>query len=331
MPGYPQSDIAMAIQGDAFADYYKMSLLFPDGDEKQLELLKNLDKMYGSTIHCALSCADGYIEIQSNYNNLMSGYDHILPCSNEGLKYVSADAILVGNGAMSGTAFTKLIKEFITSEPKLKKYLDQALKREFDESLDLNLAMSMIEPLVNSIKGDMLMAINNLGENKQDACAVIDVTNNSIVNFVGMTLAASSDVKAIDENNYSVNIDGINAYFGQKEGVAYASTPGQLKEQSNPATNASWFSEVSGSYGYTVANISSLLKDKDVYNYAQSTIESFGVSSSDASKILNSLDFIVYKMPTKESLSLRISFKNKSKNALAQIVDMIPISEEVDF
>ena len=329
LPEYKHGDLALVINGDALVDYYKLTeLLMSCEDESYLEVLKALDVMCGSTVHGALTFANGYVEMEAKVDNLQGDYSKmLLPCSNENLKYVSADAVLVANGAVNGEQYFKYIENTLNGQPEVKKLLNEALKSAFDEFWSLDLVMGMAEPLVGSINGDMLMAINHFSESKQEACTVVSVKDNSIFNFVDVLCSTTPELKKLDENTYSAKIEDINAYFGQKDNLIYASTPGQLELKANPATKASWYSEVAGSYGYIVANLSSLLKDPTVKLYASTLVEELGVSSADASKIINSLDYLLYEHSTKESCRVRLSFKNKSKNALAQIIDLIPMSE----
>jgi hypothetical protein len=301
------------------------------GDANALAML---DSMRGSTLHVALNFTNEGIDIDSMVKGLNANADILSqPCSNDNLQFVSPNALAVVNIPLDGALFVKAINKLLAEQPAFKKELDAALTSNGQVGMDSKFVMNMISPLLSTIKGDLTLALNGVKPIKNnnalmadvDACAMVNVTNNSIMDFVGeMGIADSPDIAQISKNNYLAKIEGSNCYFGQKGSMLYVSTPHQPIVKNNSAVNASWYSSVNGCYGFVVVSFSSLLSNPDIKQSAQALLkEEFGSAGNGVVKVVNSLDYLLFTVPSPNSAKLRLSLKNKSQNALAQIVNIV--------
>jgi hypothetical protein len=92
----------------------------------------------------------------------------------------------------------------------------------------------------------------------------------------------------------------------------------------NPATQATWYPQVNGSYGYAVGNMAAVLADAEIRNaIAEELAKEMDLSVYASNQLLNSLNYLLFKVDSPESVTLRLVLQNGQENALAQLVNMV--------
>ena len=250
---------------------------------------------------------------------------------------VSADALAVVNVPFNGSMYVDAIKTLLNTYPEMRQAVNEALAESGAGGFDVDMALNFVYPLLSSVDGDLTLAINSVKPiNKGyamtadvDACAMVNVTNSSIMSALEMTGATSSpEVKNLGNGSYAVDADEyIKVTFGQKENLLYISTAGVVAPKHNSATAASWYPAIQNSYAYAVVSISSLCSIPEFMQEVENGIRDevgYDESMYQASmKVVKSLDYLLLTAPTPESVSLRLVLKNKHENALKQFVDII--------
>ena len=310
--------------------------------------LHMVEKAKNGRIDAALNFANGSIQFNAKVGNFpkLEGLQ-LKPCSNANLKNISANAWAVANVPFDGAMLVDVINKMLENHPELQGALDAALKSEFNyhnSNMDLDTIVKSVKNVVLasifSIKGDLTVALNNYSEEQYwdpnydyygayrtranvDACAMVNVTNESIMQAVDLAQAlAYIDFERNGYNRYRVVADGVGINFGIEQKQLYAKTD-YVSYVETPATAASWYPAVQGSYGYVVVNLSSVLSDPKLkYEIEEGLKEEFGYSTTygSAIKLVKSLDYLLLTAPTPESLSLQLVLKNKNENVLKQIV-----------
>ena len=335
LPAYKGSDAAICLNMKSLVDVVKQQILKEmDGgyNSEVAYALDMLEQSRNGKLDLALNFADGSINLDFMASNFAKPVDFELqPCSNKNLDKVSANALAVVNVPFNGPEFVRVFTELLEKNPNYKNMICTMIENEGVDSSVVDVILNVALPMLSSVDGDLTFALNSVKPTHNDyamtadidACAVVNVTNSSIINAVDMMgLANDPMVTNLGNSNYSINADGVNIYFGQKGDLLYASTPDIVAPKHPAATSASWYPAVQGSYAYALVNISSLLQ---IPEFKQGVIE--GAQESGASiysvmQLVESLDYLLLTAPTPESVSLRLVFKNKNENALKQVVNV---------
>ena len=141
------------------------------------------------------------------------------------------------------------------------------------------------------------------------------------MNLASGAIASIPGARSVDDNIYQISADGVVAYIGQKKDLLFASTPAIIEKKSKPATEANWYSEVKGSYGYLVFNAASIFACPEIRSEIAnecSRDELFYVN-----RFIDLFDYAVISIPSLESVSYRLVLKNDSENALKQMFDIV--------
>ena len=355
LPAYEGNDLAACLRVEPVL---KKAKVLADAELKHASSRKRAE-VY-SALHLAEAAKSGRIDVALNFADgsvnldaMVSGFPkpeglQLEPCSNENLKNISANAWAVANLPLDGAMLTNVITKMLENHPELQGALDAALGREFNKrSMNVDAVVKSFKNVVfasiSSIKGDLTVALNNYNEEHYwdpnygdygeyrtranvDALAMVNVTNENIIKVVDAVQSfANMGLEQNGYNCYRVVVDGVGVNFGLDQKQLYAKTD-YISYVETPATSASWYSAVQGSYGYVVVNLSSLLADPNIKREVEGALrEEFGYSSSygSAIKLVKSLDYILLTAPTSESLSLQLVLKNKKENVLKQIVNEV--------
>ena len=310
--------------------------------------LHMVEKVKNGRIDAALNFANGSIQLNAKVGNFpkLDGLQ-LKPCSNENLKNISASAWAVANVPFDGAMLVDVFNKILENHPELQGALDAALKSEFNyHNSNMNLdaivqsTKNIVLASISSINGDLTVALNNYSEEQYwdpnydyygayrtranvDACAMVNVANESIMQAVDVVPAfVNIDLERNGYNRYRVVADGVGINFGIEQKQLYAKTD-YVSFVETPATAASWYPAVQGSYGYVVVNLSSVLSDPKLKREIEEKLkEEYGYSTSygSAIKLVKSLDYLLLTAPTPESLSLQLVLKNKNENVLKQIL-----------
>jgi hypothetical protein len=284
----------------------------------------------GGKVDMAFNFANGSIDAFLQQSNFPQMFNVQVPaCSNANLKYVAADALAVVNVPLDGGLILDVVKQALNKFPEIKRELDQELE---SQGMNINTALGMASPLLGSVKGDLTLAVNSIETIKSnhaamanvDACAVLGVTNSSIMGALeDFGLLDEMRAKKVSDKNYVADADGTKLYLGQSGNSLYLSTPGALAPKRRSAYEASWYNAVRGSYAYVVLNLSSLAAIEDVKNEVRVRLQKeLGKDAHYGMQIIDNLDYLLLSAPTPESLTLRLALKNKSVNSLAQFVNL---------
>lgn len=329
LPGYVGCDLALCCNMTPTLDFLK-NLMINKYNPNVAEALKYEHMWRGGKIDMAFNFANGSIDAFLQQSNFPKMFDVQAPaCSNANLKYVAADALAVINVPLDGGLILDVVKQALNKFPEIKRELDQELE---PKGMNINTVLGMVSPLLGSAKGDLTLAVNSIEPIKSnnaamaniDACAVLGVTNSSIMGALEeFGLLEEMQAKKISEKNYVVDADGVKLYLGQSGNLLYVSTPGALAPKGRSAYKASWYNAVRGSYAYVVLNLSSLFAIEDVKNEVRVQLQKeLGKDAHYGMQVVDNLDYLLLNAPTPESLTLRLALKNKSVNSLAQFVNL---------
>lgn len=337
LPAYEGSDAAICLNMAPLAEVeaFKRGFINGAGAEYSPAYAMNLlEQCRNGKIDLALNFANGSINLDLLTRNLPKVEGFQMPvCSNQNLDKVAADALLVANLPLNGGEWIKAISTLLQNNPDYKQALNNVLVESGVGGISIDMALGLISPLLSSVNGDITLAINSVKPTQNyyaqtadvDACAMVNVTNSSIMTFLEQTgVLSDSSIINLGNSNYATSIDGVPAYFGQKDNLLYASTPGVIAPKYPSATSASWYPAVQGSYAYAVVNLSSLLSIPEVKQEVQKeVIAECGAPGYSVMQLINSLDYLLLTAPTQESLNLSLVFKNKNENSLKQVVDAV--------
>ena len=340
LPGYAGSDAAVCLNMASLVDMIKPQILKEVAGGYNSEVayvLEMLDKSRSGKIDLALNFANGSINLDLKTSNFPKVEGFQMPvCTNQNLDKVSANALFVANLPLNGGEWVKVLTTLINENPQYKSMINDALAESGMNGINADMALSFITPLLNSVNGDLTLAINSVTPKHNDyaatadvdACAMVNVTNSSIINAIEMTGATNSpEIINLGNSNYAASIDGIPAYFGQKDNLLYVSTPTVIAPKYPAATSASWYPAVQGSYAYAVLNISSFCSVPEFMQGVEmginETVGNDEIARQLSFKLVKSIDYLLLTAPTAESLSLQLVLKNKNENVLKQIVDLL--------
>ena len=355
LPAYEGNDVAACLKVEPIL---KAAKELADAELKYASSRKRAE-VY-SALHLAEAAKSGRIDVALNFADgsvsldaMASGFPkpeglQLEPCSNENLKDISANAWAVANLPIDGAMLADVITKMLENHPELQGALDAALGRELNNrSMNVDAVVKSFKNVVlasiSSIKGDLTIALNSYSEEQYwdpncgdygvyrtranvDALAMVNVTNENIIKVVDAVQAfANTGLEQNGYNCYRAVVDGVGVNFGLDQKQLYAKTD-YISYVETPATSASWYSAVQGSYGYVVVNLSSLLADPNIKREVEDALSyKYGYSSSygSAIKLVKSLDYLLLTAPTPNSLSLQLVLKNKKENALKQIVNEV--------
>jgi len=326
LPKFEDSDVALCINMESIINNPQFSSMI--SREAQLADLGNtLEQLREMKIDFALNFADGSIDLESLVTGAPKAAAELDRCSNDNLQYVAANAWAVFNINLNGNKIVEALKSVVEEDPATKMLLDQAIK-EATGMMNFNTVMTMVEPLINTIDGDITAALTGIEHNEYDeipvACAMMTVKDNTIFDYLSPICETTYSVQKTSPNTYQFTEDGVTCYLGTSNDLLYLSTQKPLAECVNPATNAAWYPDVKKSYGYFVVNIDEILKNpyirgefNEVLRWEFGSDERFLVE-----QLCNSVSHIVCTFPSNESVKLSLVFKNREINALQQIVDI---------
>ena len=337
LPGYAGSDAAICLNMASLVDMIKPQILKEATGRFNSDIayaLEMLDKSRNGKIDLALNFANGSINLDFKTSNFPKVEGFQMPvCSNQNLDKVSADALLVANLPLNGGEYVKAFTALLEQNPSYKQMLNQVLAESGAGAISADMVINLVSPLLSSVNGDITVAVNGVMPTNNDyaftadldACAMVNVTNSSIMSAVEMSgFTNDSSVVNLGNSNYRIKVDGVDVYFGQKDNLLYASTPVVVTPKYPSATAASWYPAVQGSHAYVVANLSSLLSIPQVkQEVQQEVIAECGAAGYSVMQLVNSLDYLLLTAPTQESLNLRLVLKNKNENSLKQVVDAV--------
>lgn len=337
LPAYEGSDAAVCLNMASLVDMIKPQILKEATGRFNSDIayaLEMLDKSRNSKIDLALNFANGSINLDFKTSNFPKVEGFQMPvCSNQNLDKVSADALLVANLPLNGGEYVKAFTALLEQNPSYKQMLNQVLAESGAGAISADMVINLVSPLLSSVNGDITVAVNGVMPTNNDyaftadvdACAMVNVTNSSIMSAVEMSgFTNDSSVVNLGNSNYRIKVDGVDVYFGQKDNLLYASTPVVVAPKYPSATAASWYPAVQCSHAYVVANLSSLLSIPQVkQEVQQEVIAECGAAGYSVMQLVNSLDYLLLTAPTQESLNLRLVLKNKNENSLKQVVDAV--------
>ena len=340
LPGYAGSDAAICLNMASLVDMIKPQILKEAASGYNSEVayaLEVLEQCRNAKVDLALNFANGSIDLDLKASNFPKVEGFQMPvCSNQNLDKVSANALLVANLPLNGSEWVKALTTLINENPQYKGMINDVLAESGVNGLNADMALSFITPLLNSVNGDLTLAINSVTPKYNDyastadvdACAMVNVTDSSIINAIEMTGATNyPEIRNLSENNYVASSEGVNVYFGQKDKLLYASTPTVIAPKYPSATSASWYPAVQGSHAYVVLNISSWCSIPEFMQGVEmginETVGNDELARQLAFKMVKSIDYLLLTAPTPESLSLQLVLKNKNENVLKQIVDLL--------
>ena len=337
LPGYAGSDAAICLNMASLVDMIKPQILKEAASGYNSEVayaLEVLEQCRNAKVDLALNFANGSIDLDLKASNFPKVEGFQMPvCSNQNLDKVSADALLVANLPLNGGEYVKAFTALLEQNPSYKQMLNQVLAESGAGAISADMVINLASPLLSSVNGDITVAVNGVMPTNNDyaftadldACAMVNVTNSSIMSAVEMSgFTNDSSVVNLGNSNYRIKVDGVDVYFGQKDNLLYASTPVVVTPKYPSATAASWYPAVQGSHAYVVANLSSLLSIPQVkQEVQQEVIAECGAAGYSVMQLVNSLDYLLLTAPTQESLNLRLVLKNKNENSLKQVVDAV--------
>ena len=340
LPGYAGSDAAICLNMASLVDMIKPQILKEAASGYNSEVayaLEVLEQCRNAKVDLALNFANGSIDLDLKASNFPKVEGFQMPvCSNQNLDEVSANALLVANLPLNGSEWVKALTTLINENPQYKGMINDVLAESGVNGLNADMALSFITPLLNSVNGDLTLAINSVTPKYNDyastadvdACAMVNVTDSSIINAIEMTGATNyPEIRNLSENNYVASSEGVNVYFGQKDKLLYASTPTVIAPKYPSATSASWYPAVQGSHAYVVLNISSWCSIPEFMQGVEmginETVGNDELARQLSFKMVKSIDYLLLTAPTPESLSLQLVLKNKNENVLKQIVDLL--------
>ena len=331
LPAYEGHDIAACVNMSAALELAKREM-HNDYNPEVAQVLAQMENLRGSTMNAAFNFAAGSIDYKMSWSNLPDMGLKQAPCTNENLKYVPMNALVVANIAMDGNVIMSALKQAMAVNPQYKELLDDVIRDATNGTMNVNSVMPLVEPLVRSIKGDLTASFNNISQKydyysggydvKVDAAAMVNVVDRTILTTAAVPLMAAQEVTKIGNDSYSANIDGITCYFGQQNNALFAATPSPIYEQYVSAKSAAWYPAVQNTYGYVVANISAMLQNGAI----RDEIESELGYSNDAKLIrqaLNTLDYVILTIPSNNSIEMRLVFVDERTNSLQQLVNIV--------
>ena len=346
LPTYEDRDMALCIHAAPFVDILKQAMQ-SNYSADLARAVAELESARESRFDFAFNFAKGSIDLEMLATNWPKKVAYEPETSShQNLKYVSANALAVANLPFDGEQFVRAFDKFLTENPDVKRALDEELNRSTNGAMNTTMLMTIAGPFVSSIKGDVTVALNDLKQetvwdpyynyydggyrNKilPNACVVVPVKNNKIMDMASAYLAFAPEVNRVSQNLYTTEIEkGMPAFFGQKDGVLFGSTPNNFEVADTPATEASWYDEVDNSYAYAVVNIDALFKNavvstelnKEIYN-------EFGAMGYHVMQTLDLFNYFVVTTPTLESSNIRLVLKNDNENSLKQITDKIKVA-----
>ena len=348
LPAYEGSDIAACFNLNSLIDILKLSIQ-ESYNSDIAQSIAQLEQIRNSKFDLAMNFAQGSIDLSAQVSNLPDFGYQFTPCTDENLKYVSADAWAVANLPLDGSVGVKQLKDMFAQDSNMRNLINQELASATNGMVNnVQSVMTIAEPLISSLKGNLTAAINNVTisqvydpyyyndrtdsyggmrlKEEVDACAIVNVTNNSIWNFAQNWITMIPNLKQVGSSMYMVEEDDLRGYFGQQNNALFASTPNPLVMVANPATQAVWYPEVKDGYGYAVINLAAILANPTVRNEAVKEIESeLGSSSYGAIQLLDSLNYLVCNVDAPGSMSLRLVLKNNRENVLTQLVNMVKV------
>lgn len=339
LPTYEGSDAALCINMNPFMDAMQLALR-GNYDADLAMALAQMEPVRNAKFNFAFNFAQGSIDFNMMVQNIPNNMGYAAPhCSNANLQYVSADALAVANLPIDGAAMLTALNTVLDNNPEIKQQLNDVLKSEL--SLTWNAILPMATPLVNSLKGDITVACNDIKlstyydpyygyygdyrtQAELDGCALVGVSNNTIMNTVSGLMIAVPEVSKVGADTYTTNFEGNKVYFGQKGNALFLSSPYVLESASRPATSAEWYPAVQNSYGYVVVNIASMLKNPTFYKALNDEVKrEFDSSAYTVMQLADALNYFVISVPSQESVSMRLVLKNANTNALAQLANIV--------
>lgn len=288
--------------------------------------LKMFEGVRGATIDVVLNTMPGSIDCRVELRGTtLSECGALCACSSDNLKYVSADALAVVNLPFDGGTIINLINELRSKSPEFAHILDREISKATGNTLDSSWVLKMAASPLKSLGGELTLAIDDIDGREIEASAVVGVDNDSIMRLVRLAnMINVVDMERVGGDNYLARVGGANYYFGQKAGLFYISTEGEIEPAKEPANRASWYSAAEESYGYIAANLSSILAIQEIRAQVEAEVaKECGSSSESVMTWLKSLDAILFTAPTPESVSLQLLFKNKDENPLVPIADAV--------
>ncbi len=346
LPAYEGNDVAACLNTNALIDVVKLALTY-NYDAEAAQHLAQLEQLRNSKFDLAMNFAQGSIDVSTKVSNIPNlGYT-FTPCTDENLKYVPADAWAVVNLPLDGVMFVKQLKDQLAQNPAIKSELNQQLYSATNGMVrDVQGLMQIAEPLLNSLKGNLTVSLNNVKISKVydpnyydywtgsyggmrqkeevNAFAMMNVTNSSIMGFAQNWISMVPEIQQVGSSMYKIEDGGVCGYFGQQDNALFASTPYPLGVVANPATQATWYPQVNGSYGYAVVNMAAVLADAEIRNaIAEELAKEMDLSVYASNQLLNSLNYLLFKVDSPESVTLRLVLQNGQENALAQLVNMV--------
>ena len=342
LPAYPGSDAAICVNiGPAIELAKKTS------DIERFDSYLNVNDLRNMKVNIAFNFAMGSIDLDLSVEGAPNSEYKPQPCSNANLTYVPASAWAVANLPLNGGALMDALNKLVNSNKEIKQAVDEEIREATDGGMNYSTIMAFVEPLVRTVNGDATVALNKLNiqrnmrfeynayteqyetiedkEIKVDASAMVSVTNRTIFDLIeGNLLSKHPDMTRINDSCYTFNVDGYSGYIGQQENLLFASMPYAISRANNPISNAAWYNDVQGSYGFIVLNIDAILSSPAISEKLNEELNDLEYPArSWVHQFKSQLNYLLLNAHAPEELKLKLALKNKKKNSLEQIVDIV--------
>ena len=329
LPGFDGSDAACRINMQPILAMLKMQQRsYYDSD---LALAVNQLEAYSQMkVDMALNFANGTIDFDLQAVDMPAVDVKYNACTNDNLQYVPADVWAMFNSNIVGSEIIKALNTVISQNANLKSELNEAVRDATDGMMNFSAVMAIAEPLINSIEGDMTVALNGIdvvqsyyGEDyKPSVSAILGVNDSSIFNQISGVLEATGQANKVDSGVYSMNVDGISIFLGQQQDYLFLATS-PLMKMPQPATKAPWYADVEDGYCYGVLNVEALMGNYSLRDELSRELR-YEFGRSNSGYIISWMDAVSYvymKVPELGCAKASIVFKNKEKNSLQLLVD----------
>lgn len=325
LPSFAGSDIACRMDVSPILDFMK-GMNGSSNNQEIAAIIASFEGMRDAKFNFAGNFVKGSIDCEFEWSGLPKVGYKAPTCSNDNLKYVSKDAWFVANLPFSGKDIIEEMNKALENNANCEA-IDTATTIAMGKPfINIKSIMALVGPMISSVDGDITIALNklaNLNFNVPtiDAVAIVPVEDKSIMSLASGAIASIPGARSVDDNIYQISADGVVAYIGQKKDLLFASAPAIIEKKSKPATEANWYSEVKGSYGYVVFNAASIFACPEIRSEIAnecSRDELFYVN-----RFIDLFDYAVISIPSLESVSYRLVLKNDSENALKQMFDIV--------
>lgn len=290
--------------------------------DAMLEQIAMMRELYTdeATIIAGLTFEEGRatIDITTDGFDTSIYTDNYARTSNANLQYVEDSAIAVVNMGIKGENLSVYLNENMPAN---------AADMFNMEPTDFNIMLAVVLDMIETINGDVMIALNDIGLGSGsatptvDAVATFDVTDNYIYSMA--TQFGTAMLHPAGENLYTFRFPPFTGYFGQQENVLFASLGSPLTVAANPATNCDWYQDVAGSYSYIVVDVENLMQNELV----SMTYSMMLANQNSDMELINNFvelsDYVYLKLAEPNRTELTVVLKNREVNALQQIIEQL--------